>query len=146
VCLYVYPPIVARQRLGKNSSIVASQRLGRNVRPGRNIHAKICVVLFKTTFRRLDSASVLRQFSPSIFTIFQSFDSSWSELQTSSLHKLQLNENKENSADSKRPVGMSPEQGARRFPEASPCIDMRAGVGFQELSSVGHHSSTLSLH
>jgi hypothetical protein len=27
VSLYVYPPIVARQRLGKNSHIVARQRL-----------------------------------------------------------------------------------------------------------------------
>jgi hypothetical protein len=31
VCLYVYPLIVARQRLGKNHPIVARQRLGSNV-------------------------------------------------------------------------------------------------------------------
>jgi hypothetical protein len=31
VCLYVYPPIVARQQLGKNRPIVARQRLGKNV-------------------------------------------------------------------------------------------------------------------
>jgi hypothetical protein len=30
VCLYVYPPILARQRLGKNLPIVARQRLGKN--------------------------------------------------------------------------------------------------------------------
>jgi hypothetical protein len=32
VCLYVYSPVLARQRLGKkNPPIVAKQRLGRNV-------------------------------------------------------------------------------------------------------------------
>jgi hypothetical protein len=53
VCLYVYPPIVARQRLGKNPFIVARQRLGknplivarqqlgRNVTAVTNIHATI---------------------------------------------------------------------------------------------------------
>jgi hypothetical protein len=30
VCESVYPPIVARQRLGKNPHIVAKQRLGKN--------------------------------------------------------------------------------------------------------------------
>jgi hypothetical protein len=30
VCVSVYPPIVPRQRLGKNSLIVARQRLGKN--------------------------------------------------------------------------------------------------------------------
>jgi hypothetical protein len=30
VCVPVYPPIVARQRLGKNPLIVATQRLGKN--------------------------------------------------------------------------------------------------------------------
>jgi hypothetical protein len=43
VCLSVYPPIVARQRLGKNPLIVARQKLGKNVpivarqRFGRNV-------------------------------------------------------------------------------------------------------------
>jgi hypothetical protein len=37
----VYPPIVARQRLGKNSSIVARQRLGKNVTAITNTHATI---------------------------------------------------------------------------------------------------------
>jgi hypothetical protein len=32
VCLYVYPPTVASQRLGKNLHIVARQRLGKNHR------------------------------------------------------------------------------------------------------------------
>jgi hypothetical protein len=31
VCVPVYPPIVARQRLGKSPFIVARQRLGRNL-------------------------------------------------------------------------------------------------------------------
>jgi hypothetical protein len=30
VCVSVYPPIVARQQLGKNPLIVAMQRLGKN--------------------------------------------------------------------------------------------------------------------
>jgi hypothetical protein len=37
----VYPPIVARQRLGKNPSIVAGQRLGRNVTGVTDTHATI---------------------------------------------------------------------------------------------------------
>jgi hypothetical protein len=37
----VYPPIVARQRLGKNPPIVARQRLGRNVTAVTNTHATI---------------------------------------------------------------------------------------------------------
>jgi hypothetical protein len=41
VCLYVYPPIVARQRLGKNPPIVTKQRLGRNVTAVTNTHATI---------------------------------------------------------------------------------------------------------
>jgi hypothetical protein len=53
VCVSVYPPIVARQRLGKNPLIVARkrlgknllivarQRLGRNVTAGTNIHSTI---------------------------------------------------------------------------------------------------------
>jgi hypothetical protein len=39
VCLYVYPPIVVRQRLGKNPPIFA--RLGGNVTAVRNTHATI---------------------------------------------------------------------------------------------------------
>jgi hypothetical protein len=45
LCVSVYPPIVARQRLGKNPLIVAGQRLGKNLaivarqRIGRNITA-----------------------------------------------------------------------------------------------------------
>jgi hypothetical protein len=45
VRLYVYPPIIAKQRLGKNSLIVARQRLGKNPpivarqRLGRNVTA-----------------------------------------------------------------------------------------------------------
>jgi hypothetical protein len=31
LCVYVYSPTVARQRLGKNSLIVARQRLGKNL-------------------------------------------------------------------------------------------------------------------
>jgi hypothetical protein len=41
VCLYVYPLIVARQRLGKNPLIVAMQRLGRNVTAVTNTYATI---------------------------------------------------------------------------------------------------------
>jgi hypothetical protein len=39
VCMY--PPIVARQRLGKNSLIVARERLGRNVTAVTNTQATI---------------------------------------------------------------------------------------------------------
>jgi hypothetical protein len=38
VCVSVYRPIVARQRLGKNPPIVARQRLGRNVTAVTNTH------------------------------------------------------------------------------------------------------------
>jgi hypothetical protein len=41
VCLSVYPPIIARQRLGKNLPIVARQRLGRNVTTETITHATI---------------------------------------------------------------------------------------------------------
>jgi hypothetical protein len=41
VCLSVYPPIVARQRLGKNPPFVARQRLGRNANAVTNTHATI---------------------------------------------------------------------------------------------------------
>jgi hypothetical protein len=41
VCLYVYPFIVARQRLGKNPPIVARQRLGRKVTTVTNTHVTI---------------------------------------------------------------------------------------------------------
>jgi hypothetical protein len=53
VCMSVYPPIVARQRLGKslltvarqrlvkNPPVVARQRLGRKVTAGTNTHATI---------------------------------------------------------------------------------------------------------
>jgi hypothetical protein len=53
VCVSVYPPIVARERLGKNPLIVAMQRLrknlpiiamqwlGRNVTAATNTHATI---------------------------------------------------------------------------------------------------------
>jgi hypothetical protein len=41
LCVSVYPPIVARQRLGKNSPIVAMQRLGINVTAVTNTHATI---------------------------------------------------------------------------------------------------------
>jgi hypothetical protein len=41
VCLCVYPPIVARQRLGKNPPIVARQWLGRDVTELTNTHATI---------------------------------------------------------------------------------------------------------
>jgi hypothetical protein len=40
-CLCVYPPIVARQRLGKNPPIVTNQRLGRNVTAVTNTHEAI---------------------------------------------------------------------------------------------------------
>jgi hypothetical protein len=40
VCLYVYSPIVARQRLGINPLIVHRQRLGRNVTAVTKTHAK----------------------------------------------------------------------------------------------------------
>jgi hypothetical protein len=45
VCVCVYPPIVARIRLGKSPLIVASQRLGRNVTAVTNTHATIGGVL-----------------------------------------------------------------------------------------------------
>jgi hypothetical protein len=41
MCLYVFPLIVARQRLGKYSLIVARQRLSRNVTAVTNTHATI---------------------------------------------------------------------------------------------------------
>jgi hypothetical protein len=41
LCVSVYPPIVARQRLGKNPLTVARQRLGRNVTAVTNTHATI---------------------------------------------------------------------------------------------------------
>jgi hypothetical protein len=41
LCVPVYPPIVARQRLGKTSSIVDRQRFGSNVTAVTNTHAKI---------------------------------------------------------------------------------------------------------
>jgi hypothetical protein len=40
-CLSVYPPIVARQQLGKNPLIVAKQKLGRNVTAVTNTNATI---------------------------------------------------------------------------------------------------------
>jgi hypothetical protein len=39
VCLYVYPTIVAGQRIDKNSPIVARQRLGKIVTMATNTHA-----------------------------------------------------------------------------------------------------------
>jgi hypothetical protein len=45
MCLYVYAPIIARQRLGKNFPMVLRQRLGKNPtiiarqRLGRNVAA-----------------------------------------------------------------------------------------------------------
>jgi hypothetical protein len=39
VCVYVYPPIVVRQRLGKNNHSVATQRLDKNVTVAR-IHTQ----------------------------------------------------------------------------------------------------------
>jgi hypothetical protein len=41
VSVSMYPPIVTRQRLGKNPLIVARQRLGRNVTAVTNTHATI---------------------------------------------------------------------------------------------------------
>jgi hypothetical protein len=47
VCVFVsvYPPIVARQRLGKSPPIVARQRLGRNFSAVTNTHAAILELL-----------------------------------------------------------------------------------------------------
>jgi hypothetical protein len=41
VLVCVYPPIVARQRLDKNSPIAARQRLGRNFTAVTNTHSTI---------------------------------------------------------------------------------------------------------
>jgi hypothetical protein len=41
VCVSVYPPIVPRQRLGKNPPIVARQRLSKNITAVTNTHATI---------------------------------------------------------------------------------------------------------
>jgi hypothetical protein len=41
LCVCLYPPIVAGQRLGKNPPVVARQRLGRNVTAVTNTHATI---------------------------------------------------------------------------------------------------------
>jgi hypothetical protein len=41
VCLYLYPLLVARCRLGKNPSIVAKQRLGKNITAATNTQATI---------------------------------------------------------------------------------------------------------
>jgi hypothetical protein len=45
LCVSVYPPIVARQRLGKNLPIVARKRLGRNVTAVTNTHATVVELL-----------------------------------------------------------------------------------------------------
>jgi hypothetical protein len=42
--VYVYPPIVARQRLGKNPLIVARQRVGKNPIVGRQRLGKYPIV------------------------------------------------------------------------------------------------------
>jgi hypothetical protein len=44
VCLHVYPPIVGRQRLGKNPSIVARQLLERNATAATNTRNNIRIV------------------------------------------------------------------------------------------------------
>jgi hypothetical protein len=41
VCLYVYPPVIARQWLSKNPPIIARERLGKNVTAAVNTHATI---------------------------------------------------------------------------------------------------------
>jgi hypothetical protein len=41
VCLYVYPIIVAKQRLGKNPTTVTRQRLGKTITVAMNTHAMI---------------------------------------------------------------------------------------------------------
>jgi hypothetical protein len=41
VSLYVYPLIVARQRIGKNPPIAARQRLGKNATAATNTHETI---------------------------------------------------------------------------------------------------------
>jgi hypothetical protein len=52
VCLYVYPPIVARKRLGKNPLIFAWQRLGRNVTAVTNTQATMEELLDKSFLMR----------------------------------------------------------------------------------------------
>jgi hypothetical protein len=49
VCLYVYPLIVARQRVGENPLIVDRQWLGRNVTAVTNTHATIGELLVTFT-------------------------------------------------------------------------------------------------
>jgi hypothetical protein len=41
LCVSVYPPIVARERLSKDPPVVARQRLGSNVKAVTNTHATI---------------------------------------------------------------------------------------------------------
>jgi hypothetical protein len=41
VCVFVYPLIVTRQRIGKNPPIIARQRVGRNVTAVTNTHTTI---------------------------------------------------------------------------------------------------------
>jgi hypothetical protein len=53
--LSVYPPIVARQRLGKSPIIVARQRLGRNATAVTDTHA--------TTEELLDASFLMRPVS-----------------------------------------------------------------------------------
>jgi hypothetical protein len=40
-CLCLYPPVVARQQLGKNPSHVAIKPLGKNITAATNIHVTI---------------------------------------------------------------------------------------------------------
>jgi hypothetical protein len=46
LCLYVYSPLVARQRLGKKSPIVARQRIDKNEYTGNNIRIVVSFVFY----------------------------------------------------------------------------------------------------
>jgi hypothetical protein len=44
VCLYVYPPIVARQWLGKNPAIISRQHLSKNITVATNTHTSFSIL------------------------------------------------------------------------------------------------------
>jgi hypothetical protein len=53
LCVSVYLPIVARQRLGKNPPIVARQRLGMNTRNSRRIVGRIVFNVARVVSRKV---------------------------------------------------------------------------------------------
>jgi hypothetical protein len=73
------PPIVARQRLGKNLPVVARQRLGRNATPVTNTHATIVVGRVFFNVARVVSRKVGDQFFPELLFTISIRVSHWQE-------------------------------------------------------------------